>query len=179
VPAEEIERTIVAQVREIARRHDVREQVRAGVLGQEGAIAELRAARDSFQTQVAGLGAEAKRLLGAFAGGTSGGGKVIVSRIGEIEAEQDRLRFQAEEIETRLRGLADDQRKGEQLAQLLESFDEIWDALVLEERRELLHLVVQRVTIDPKADDVRIRLFDIGAPGGPAPHAPSMSEVRA
>lgn len=176
VPADDIERTLITHVREAAKRDDVRAQIRARVGGHDGAIGELRTARDRLHEQVAEIGSEAKRLLSAFSTATgTGGGRLLATKLGEIEVEQDRLRLEAEEIDARLRRVADDQRKGEQVKQLLESFDELWDALVLEEQRELLHVVVERATIDPKAGDVRIKLFDIG---DPKPSAANVEEVK-
>ena len=38
--------------------------------------------------------------------------------------------------------------RAERVAALLDGFDQIWDALVPEERRELLHLLVREVVVD-------------------------------
>jgi hypothetical protein len=46
--------------------------------------------------------------------------------------------------------------RGEHVAKLLDAFDEVWDALVPEERREVLHALIERVGVDPESGTLRV-----------------------
>ena len=47
------------------------------------------------------------------------------------------------------------------MAEFLDAFDGLWDALVPAERRELLHVLVHRVAVDTATGQLRIKLYDL------------------
>jgi hypothetical protein len=94
--------------------------------------------KDRLDERLTELGAEAKRLLGAFTTIDSGG-RFLAERLGEIERETDRHHAGIADLERRLRACAALRTEGEHVAKLLDAFDEVWEALVPEERREVLH----------------------------------------
>jgi hypothetical protein len=72
----------------------------------------------------------------------------------EIEQEMDRVRLRLGDSAC---------KQGRIVADLLETFDDIWGALMVDERRELLHLLIKRVTVDIDAGDLRVVFRDLTA----------------
>jgi len=82
--------------------------------------------------------------------------------------------------EARLRGLTAAQQQVDRVAHLLDSFDTIWDALVPQEQRELLQLLVEGIVVDLDAGGFRIVFHEVRvAPTHPPAAVPSAEEVRA
>lgn len=69
----------------------------------------------------------------------------------------------------RLRACAALRTEGEQVAKLLDAFDEVWDALVPEERREVLRALIARVGVDPESGTLRVTFHEPAPPTGPQP----------
>ena len=108
---------------------------------------------------------EARNLPDLFKeGGGSAGTRVVTERLGELEAEIDTLRARTGELDDQIRGLTEAVGRVNTALELLDSFDELWDALVPEERLELLHLLIERIDIDEPAGKLQIAFHDLGAP---------------
>jgi len=50
----------------------------------------------------------------------------------------------------------DARRRDEGETELLDAFDEVWEALVPAERREVLHALIDRVGFDPESSTLRV-----------------------
>jgi site-specific DNA recombinase len=175
VPAAEIEAAVVAKVREVAGRGDVQKKI-LDYLGQDdSASTTIREQHDRLNARLAELNAEAGRLLAAFSG-AEGGGKLLAGRLGELEAEMDRVRVQIGEVEDRLRLTQNIRVHAARVAEHLDAFDAVWEALIPMERRELLHLVVQQVVVDPASQSLRIAFHEVGTS---TPAAAPEAEVAA
>jgi site-specific DNA recombinase len=169
LPVADIEEAVIAQVKEVAARGEVRQRILDHFLSDRGALTAAETTRSNLLTRIETLRAESKRLLGAFTaiGGT--GGHTLAQRLGEIEAETDHLRIQLGEVEDRLRALTGAERQVERVASLLEDFDTLWGALVPQEQREFLHLLVECIHVDLDAGGFRIEFHQLcEAPGPPA-----------
>jgi hypothetical protein len=59
--------------------------------------------------------------------------------------------------------------EGEHVAKLLDAFDEVWDALVPEERREVLRALIARVGVDPESGTLRVTFHEPAPPPGSQP----------
>lgn len=158
--ADEVESAVIAQVREAARRGDLQRQILAELNEDDGSLVETQAQRERLTARLAELNAEARRLLAAFSNG-SAGSKLMIERLGELEADMDRVRLELGEVEGRLRGVAGVRHEVERVAEFLDAFDGLWDALVPAERRELLHVLVHRVAVDTATGQLRIKLHDL------------------
>jgi hypothetical protein len=173
--ADEIENAVVAEVRKVAQRGDLQRSILAE-LNEDGASqASAQADRARIEARLAELNDEARRLLAAFSGAGTGS-KLLVERLGELEAEMDRLRLELGEIEARLRSAAGFRYEAEHVAEILDGFGELWDALVPLERRELLHTLVRRVAYDTEAGALRIQFHDRGD-AAPATNATAVAEA--
>jgi site-specific DNA recombinase len=158
--AEEIERAVVTHIKGVATRNDLRERVVAHVASTAGRTAQIQEARQRVEERLGLLGAEARRLLDAF-GAASSGGKLMAIRLGEIETEMDLLRHEKADLDSQMAAGDAVRHQGEHVTTLLDSFEEVWDALVPAERCELLHLVVKEVVVDLQAGGLRIALHDL------------------
>jgi len=170
LPAEGVEQVVVAQVAQVAqvaRREEIRRRVIDRLAAGERAVPELGATRDRLQAQIVERNAEAKRLLAAL-GSDGGGGRLVTTRLGELEVEMDRLRADLDAAEERLRGVEEAARRAERVAALLESFDDVWDVLVQQERCELVRLVIRDVVVDRQSAGLCIGFHDLGTPAMPS-----------
>lgn len=169
LPAKEIEDAVIGQVKEVATRGEVRQRILDRFFSDRSALDGAEAARNTMTGRIEQLNAESKRLLSAFSAVGGTGGNTLAKRLGEIETETDHLRIQLGEVEDRLRALTAAQHQVERVTRLLDSFGELWDALVLQEQRELLHLLVERVIVDLDAGGFRVEFREVHAALDP-PH---------
>ena len=138
----------------------------------------LEKTRANLLGRIEDLNAESKRLLGAFSDVGGSGGKTLAKRLGEIETEIDHLRIQLGEVEDRLRALTGAQRQVEHVARLLDGFGTLWGALVPQEQRELLHLLIDRIVVDLDAGGFRVEFHEVRvAPPAAPTDAPRAEEA--
>ncbi len=178
LPAVDIEDAVVAQVKEVATRGEVRQRILDRFFSDTSALTVAQTTRANLLGRIEDLNAESKRLLGAFSdvGGT--GGKTLAKRLGEIETEIDHLRIQLGEVEDRLRAFTGAQRQVERVASLLDGFGTLWGALVPQEQRELLHLLIDRIVVDLDAGGFRIAFHEVRvAPPAASGHDPRAEEA--
>lgn len=176
LPAADIEDAVVAQVKEVATRGQVRQRILDRFFSDTNALTAAQTTRANLLSRIEEFNAESKRLLGAFSDVGVSGGKTLAKRLGEIETETDHLRIQLGEVEDRLRALAGAQRQVERVAKLLDGFGGLWGALVPQEQRELLHLLIDRIVVDLDAGGFRIVFHEVRVAPTPAPTATVLAE---
>lgn len=49
------------------------------------------------------------------------------------------------------------------MAKLLDGFDEVWEALVPEERHEVLHALIDKVGFEPESGELRVTFHELEA----------------
>jgi len=86
-------------------------------------------------------------MLAAFSGADVGG-RLLAGRLGELETEDDQVRRRLGDLEVRMRATARAASDAERVTMLLAAFDDVWDALLAEERRDLLHALIKQVGVD-------------------------------
>ena len=176
LPAMDIEEAVVAEVKDVATRGQVRQKILDRFFSDTGALSAAEAARVQLRARIEECNAESKRLLAAFSDAGASGGKTLATRLGEIESEVDHVRIQLGEVEDRLRALTGAQRQVERVARLLDGFGALWGALVPQEQRELLHLLIDRVVVDLDAGGFRIAYHELTVAPGPVPAAAQVAE---
>jgi site-specific DNA recombinase len=166
----EVEQAVVGQLKELVRGGELKHAVLERLKAQGGLVSEAQATQKRIEGRIETLGVEAKRLLAAFREAGSGA-KLVTSRLGEIEAEIDQLLREKMSLEVEAAATDDLRVKDEAVLALLEGFDEVWGALVPEERRGLLHLLVRHVIVDLRRGGLRIALHQLttGVPTDGAP----------
>jgi len=166
--ASDVEATVVAQVKALAKSGALRDRILATLAEGDEGEDELVATKDRLGARITELGAEAKRLLGAFSS-VDAGGRLLAERLGALEREIDKHRPGVADLERRLRACAALRAEGEQVAKLLDAFDEVWEALVPEERREVLRALIARVGVDPESGTLRVTFYEPAPSTGPQP----------
>lgn len=177
--ADEVETAVVTQVKEIAARGDVRQRILDRFFSDTGALAAAEAAHAKLARRIEERNAEAKCLLDSFSAAASGGGKTLAKRLGAIETETDHLRIQIGVVEERLRGLRNAREQVERVSSMLDNFDELWKRFPMEERRELLHLMIDRIVVDFSQGGLRIDFHDFRMPSAAAPTEPAADPKEA
>jgi hypothetical protein len=150
-------------VKALAKSGALRDRILATLAEGDEGETELLGTKDRLDARLAELGTEAKRLLGAFTTVDSGG-RFLAERLGEIERETDSHRAGIADLERRLRACAALRTEGEHVAKLLDAFDEVWDALVPEERREVLRALIERAGVDPESGTLQVTLHELAMP---------------
>lgn len=97
------------------------------------------------------------------------GGRLLAERLGELERETDKHRAGVADLDRRLRACAALRTEGEHVAKLLDAFDEVWAALVPEERREVLRALIERVGVDPENGTLRVTFHEPTPPPSTQP----------
>ncbi len=110
----------------------------------------------------------ASYALGAFSS-VDAGGRLLAVRLGELERDTDKHRAGVADVERRLRACAALRTEGEHVAKLLDAFDEVWEALVPEERREVLRALIARVGVEPESGTLRVTFHEPAPPTDPQP----------
>ncbi len=166
IPSGEIEQVILDRVQELCRNEAVRQGVTERLDQGKTEVGQgLAAERAQVQARIDVLTREARDLLALFKHGEGGAGARVVSeRLGELETEIDTLRTRTGELDDQIRGLSEAVGRVNTALDLLDSFDELWDALVPEERLELLRLLIERIDIDEPAGKLQIAFHDLAAP---------------
>ena len=65
---------------------------------------------------------------------------------------------------SQLRGLSENAGRVATAIDLLDSFDDLWDALIPEERVDLLHLLIDHIDVDEPKGKLDLHLHDLAAP---------------
>ena len=89
----------------LAKSGALRDRVLATLAEGDEGEAELLATKERLEARITGLGAEAKRLLGAFSS-VDAGGRLLAERLGELERDTDKHRAGVADLERRLRACA-------------------------------------------------------------------------
>ena len=113
--------------------------------------AELRALRDESRK----LGEEQQHLVDAIAKGGKGT-DALQSRLGEIEERQAVIDERTAELRAERKTLTSQTIDEADLRAALESFTPVWDELFPQERAQIMALLLERVTVDARQEEVEI-----------------------
>jgi site-specific DNA recombinase len=157
VPAGEIERFIVDQIRCIGRDPDVIRETAKQVRQQaEEGIERLSHELGALQEQLR----EDHARLQAAASMTN-----QVQRVSDLAEVHDRIRSaerRLTEIENELISLQNELVDESEVAKALGDFDQLWDALVPREQRRVLELLVERVEYDGERGNISVTFQPCG-----------------
>jgi prefoldin subunit 5 len=168
IAATEIEPIIVDRVRQICHDEALRADVAARLdKGKTVLAEELGIERAKVQNRIDTLNREARTLLQVIKESGSKGSRTVTERLGELETEIDTLRQNAGRLDEQLRGLSESVGRVATAINLLDSFDDLWEALIPEERVDLLALLIDRIEVDEPAGKLELRLHDLAAPFPP------------
>ena len=158
VPAPEIERFVVDQIKCIGRDTNLlAETLEQSRRQQEESIKELDAEKRALQRQLNRYSAELRKLV-AMADGDG----LATDRMADLH---DRIRT-AEQRSTEVRDqilvLSRELVDAHEVAQACNLFDPLWETLTAKEQARILHLLIQRVDYDGESGNVSITFHPTG-----------------
>ena len=162
IPGEKIENFIAGRIAEIAKDRNLRRELERKLhAGKDGMVAEITEKRKVLTERAAALEAEGRRLVSALGQARTGGASLIGGRIGELEREIEKVRGEIRIIDEDLAVSADVGMAMETMLKHLDSFGDVWDVLIPQEKKKLLKLLVKRITFIPTTQEVTISLHDL------------------
>lgn len=165
IAATEIEPIIVERVKQICTDPALRADVKTKLDQGKTELAEqLGAKLAKLQHRINGLSREARNMLGAIKDAETQSNTTVTARLSEIELEMDELRQHRARIELELHGLTESIGRMATVIGLLDSFDELWAAMMPEEQVDLLSLLIDRIDVDEPAGKLELRMHDLAAP---------------
>jgi site-specific DNA recombinase len=165
IPANEIEPVVIERVRQICADSKLREEIAIRLDQGKSVMAEaLGEKRAQVQEKIDSLKRESRKLLQAIQNADGKGLSILNERLGELEIELDAERLRANEIDDQLRGLTETAGRVAMSIELLDSFDELWEALTAEERYDLINLLIARIDVDDVNGKLDLHLHDLAQP---------------
>jgi site-specific DNA recombinase len=160
VPAGEIERFIVEQVRCIGRDPALWRETFAQATAQTQArLAELEAERRGLERDRRRWAAEVQALAAEVGGPGSASAAVRLADLHERARAAER---RAAEIEEEAAILARGQVTAEEVERALAAFDPVWEALAAREQARVVELLVERVDYDGANNEVSVTFCPTG-----------------
>ncbi len=160
VPAGEIERFVVEQIRGIGEDPAlVRETL-------DRAVRQVDEERSALQAEQRGLERDARRwndeVRTTLEGAAAGQSASALPRLADLQERLRHAEQRAAEIQTRLDALDRERITEDEVAAALASFDPVWNALAPREQARIVHLLVQRVDYDCGAGTLAITFHAAG-----------------
>ena len=160
VPAGEIERFVVEQIRCIGRDPALVQETFAQASTQASSrLAELEAERRRLERDVARWTNEMPLLLEEVGRGGSGS---ATARLADLQERLRTAERRAAEIQEEVLALGREQVSEDEVAAALAGFDPLWSALSPREQARVIHLLVERVDYDGAAQTVSVTFHPSG-----------------
>lgn len=158
IPAAEIERFVVEQVREIASDPALQAEVLSEARGQaEREIALLERERADLERAAARQYAEVRKL--AISGASD---PMTTARIADLHGGIQSVERRLQEITGQVEDLRKDQLQSGEVANALTDFDTVWHRLSPREQARLLAVLVHRVDYDARESTVTVKFHASG-----------------
>jgi site-specific DNA recombinase len=161
IPATEIERFVVDQIRAIGRDPDlIRETVAQARQQAEAELAALEAERASLERELARWNAEVRDVVAHV--GSSDADSPAVARLADL---QDRIRGaerRATEVREQMHAIRARSVDQQEVAQALARFDPVWNSLTPREQARVVELLVERVDYDGARGKVAVTFHPNG-----------------
>lgn len=161
IPATEIERFVVDQIRAIGRDPDLIRETAAQARQQaEAELAALEAERANLERELARWNAEVRDVLAHV--GPSDADSPAVARLADL---QDRIRGaerRATEVREQMHAICSRSVDQQEVAQTLARFDPVWSSLTPREQARVVELLVERVDYDGARGKVAVTFHPNG-----------------
>jgi len=167
--APEVEELILARVKARCADPALKDELMAHIaLGPSTAAKDLESQRALIRAEEADLHAEGRQLMTLVEDEPQATvSRLITDRLTEIERRLDALNTQRSSLDAQLEALESTLSQLRETVELTEVFDQVWSELPLPERQALVHLVIQRITIDEPAGLIDIELHELTDPPPP------------
>ncbi len=153
VPAGEIEKAVVGQLRALLQSPEViAETFRAAKYLQEQELRSLQDEKTDLEMRMVELKASASELVSAEFVEDAG-----AEKFSELNDEIQKTRRMLTEIDERISELTDGLLTEQDVADALRKLDPVWNELFPSEQHRILRSLVERVTVYPDGLDIRLR----------------------
>lgn len=153
VPAGEIEKAVVGQLRALLQSPEViAETFRAAMELQEQELRSLQDEKADLEMRMVELKASASELVSSDFGEDAG-----AEKFSELNDEIQKTRRMLAEVEERMSELTDGVFTEQDVADALRKLDPVWDELFPSEQYRILRSLVERVTVFPNGLDIQLR----------------------
>jgi site-specific DNA recombinase len=150
IPAGEIERFVVEQIKCIGKDPTVLHETFAEACAQSSArVAELETERRGLEREMGRWNAELRKLVGDAS-------TPAVSRLADLQERIRDAERRATEVNEQMIALGQELVDEREVARALSVFDPVWDALTPREQARIVQLLVERVDYDGAAGKVSI-----------------------
>jgi site-specific DNA recombinase len=161
VPAAQVERVVVEQIKAIGRDPTVlREVLAAAGRQQEGRAAELEVERRELERDLARWHAEIRRLSGELGAGNSP--SAAIGRLADLQEHIAQAERRIELVRGQVRTIRDQTLDSNDVAQALAQFTPVWDVLTPKEQARLVGLLVKRIDFDGAQGKLQIAFHPTG-----------------
>lgn len=155
IPATEIERFVVDQIRSIGRDPDlIRATVTQAQEQTRSQLVALEAERASLERELALWNAEIRAVVAHV--GPNGADSPAVARLADLQERTRLAERRATEIREQIRTINSRAVDQEEVATAMAKFDPVWDALTPREQVRVIELLVERVEYDGKRGKVAV-----------------------
>jgi len=159
----ELEVVVIEQLREFCADEGLREELISKVKSEETeTIKQLNAEQTELEGRISKLNEEDDSLMEALREQNGRGHSLVIKRAGEIEEQRDRLHTLLSIVHGRLHAITDARTQIVTGVAILAAFDQAWDAMTIDERQDLVHLLVERVIIDEPEGRLEVHFHDLG-----------------
>jgi site-specific DNA recombinase len=161
VPAAQIERVVVEQIKRVGRDPAVLGEVLASAARkQETRTAELEVERRDLERDLGRWHAELRRLSGELGRGDAAGG--AIGRLADLQKRVAQAERRIEKVREQVRAIRDEALDPGEVATALAQFTPVWDALAPREQARLVGLLVQQVMYDGSRGKLQITFHPAG-----------------
>ena len=158
IPAQEIERFVVDQIRDIGKDPElIAETIREVHRETTAKTNELKREERLALRDLEKTGGEIRKLSGLLGSEMS-----ATARLADLQERVQRGEERLTQIRGELQRLDQDLPDGEGVALALTSFDEVWEMLTPREQARILHLLVQRIDYDGDKGTVSVTFHPWG-----------------
>lgn len=158
IPAGEIERFVIDQVRGIGRDPALLVETLSGARAEAKArIAEIEAEQSGLGRELKRHNAQMRELAGAIGTGDATTDR-MADLLDRVRGAEDRLARVRDELTRLERSMIDEN----EAARALAAFDPVWETLTLREQSRVLHLLIQRVDYDGDKGTVSVTFHPAG-----------------
>jgi site-specific DNA recombinase len=163
VPADALEDFVVDCIRDVAKCPSLITETIAAVAAEKMAqVPALATERRHLEHERALVRTEARSLVTRLAEATGGAANSITERLSELDERTTQIDMRISDIVSHIAAAHESSAEPEDIAQALIAFDEVWDALTINERGRVIRLIAERVDFDGVAGTISVAYSPTG-----------------
>lgn len=163
VAAGALEQFVVDRIRELARKPNVIVDTMAAIRAlNEADMPALEAERRRLEHEQGQVKAELRALVPRLAEVTGAAATVVTERLGQLDERSGQIEARLVQLTASAQSARDNAIEPAHVSEALTVFDQVWDALKINERIRIVGLVVERVEFDGIGDKISVSYSPTG-----------------